>query len=168
MKKTIFEDQVFRGIAHCPRSGKGSRVARVSIAFAISLLASCGSVQRTYWDGKVAELCRKDGGVTVYEQVRLTRDQFARLGGKGEIIPIGRLLEAAPNAPYVAQIKRERLSEDPEVYRSESTIVRTEDKKVLSRSIQYLRVGHQMSAYSCRDVGIPSDIERLTFQILGE
>lgn len=127
------------------------------------LLAGCGSVQRTYWDARVEEMCRRDGGVTVYERVKVTREQYANFA------PVYPRRTARPGALYVADNETVALNDQPEVLRSETRIVRTSDGKVLSRSVHYVRVGRDfLRPYGCHEVGIPMDIEGQTFQVVGD
>lgn len=142
---------------------------RVAVALAASLLASCGSVERAYWDAKVEEMCRKDAGVTVYERVKITRDEYKRLGGTDGSVPVPPRQVARPGYPYVTEYKTTPLNDNPEVFRSDVSIVRTEDGKVLSRLVQYARVGRDfIRPFSCQDLGIREDIRQQTFMIVGD
>ena len=88
------------------------------------------------------ELCEKDGGVTVYEQVRVTRDEFKRIGVAYGTVPLPPENGAPASAPYVTRRVREILNPaSPFVSRSETFAIRRSDGKVLARSIQYLRRG---------------------------
>jgi hypothetical protein len=149
------------------------RQARQALAVAAgsALLVGCASyAQRADWDAKVTELCRTDGGVTVYEPVRLTRREFQASGGTGESFPIPWRAAAKPDAPYVMDNKTVWLSRtDPEVLRSETFIVRVNDGKVLSRLIDYARVGRDfVRPYGCGDVGIRLDLEHQTFRVIDD
>jgi hypothetical protein len=140
----------------------------VTVALATSLLASCGSIQRTYWDARIDEMCQKDGGVTVYERVTITTEEFKSLGGAGRTVRVLRREVAPPNAPYVADNTTAWLNRDPDVFRSETLIVRTSDGKVLSRQVNYVRVRLEFGQpHSCQDVGVRLDVERQTFEIKG-
>lgn len=141
----------------------------IASAIAALVLVSCGSIQATYWDAKIDELCRKDGGVTVYERVSMTREEQKRLGGVGRSIPIPTRQFAAPDAPYISEETTTWLSHNPDVFRRESLIVRTSDKAVLSRLVNYVRVRLEFGEpHSCQDVGIGLDVVRQTFEIKGD
>src|SRR4051812_19028438 len=140
----------------------------VIVAITTSLLMGCGSMQRAYWDAKVGELCRKDGGVTVYERVKISSDDYKRLGGSGGRIPVPPKRIARPDAPYVTESEDAWLNEDPGVLQSETRIVRTSDKKVLSRMINYARVGQLFPGYGCADAGVSLDVVPQTFDVMGE
>lgn len=144
-------------------------------AVIVGVLSGCAGWspgQQSYWDARVRELCKKDGGVTVYEQVKITRREFDALGGLNGTVPVPIRAFAQPGTPYVAETKRFTIHEwAPEVLRRETSIIRVADGKVLSRQIQYLRIGGDFpspsheSSYSCADVGVPLDVERKTFLV---
>jgi len=161
-----FHADIFSIIA----GAEGFYAARAVIAMVVALfLAGCGSIQATYWDARIDELCRKDGGVTVYERVTMTAEEQKRLGGVGRSIPLPTRQVAPPNAPYIAEETTTWLSRNPDVFRSESLIVRTSDKKVLSRQINYSRVRLEFGEpHSCQDAGVRLDVERQTFEVKGD
>ena len=135
------------------------------------LLFSGCSPTHPDWDAKVKELCQRDGGVTVFERVRLSRDEARHVTGPAGGLVVPRKDAATAGRPYVSERKRVVLNEgNPAVYRSETVIVRTSDGKVLSRLVHYARVARVGfdSGYSCRDAGIAADLEQQTFEILGE
>ncbi len=145
------------------------------ILFTVALAGCMGYVpgQQSYWDAQVREMCAKDGGVTVYERVKLTRSEYQRLGGDRDIVPVPSRNSAGPNAPYVADRKITKIHEwSPEVYRRETVIIRVADRKILSRQVTYGRIGGDFpshahpSSYGCADVGLLLDIERQTFEIM--
>jgi hypothetical protein len=143
-------------------------VGRATVGLVAVLLTSCSFVQRSYWDAEVERMCHADGGVTVFERVKLTGDEYKQLAGAGGAVTVRRKQTAAPNAPYVAENKTTSLNENPAVYRSETSIVRRSDGKVLSQVVHYARVGTELSPpYGCREVGIPLDVERQTFDTTG-
>jgi hypothetical protein len=150
--------------------GAPAIVLRVAtVAFAASSLVSCGIVQRAYWDAKVEEMCRSDGGVTVYERVKVSPEDYKRLVGAGGNIVVSAKSTAKPDAAYIAERKHTEVNENPAVYRSETSFVRTSDGKVLSRLVHYARVGGELfRPYGCREVGIQMDIERQTFEVSPE
>jgi hypothetical protein len=123
--------------------------------------------RNAYWDAIVKENCLKDGGVTIYERVQITPRKQRELGGVGDTIPVPSRRSAKPGMPYVAEDHTTWLHRsNPEVTRWETLVVRTSDGKVLSRLVDYARVGEDfIRPYSCRDAGIRLDVERQTFEI---
>ena len=129
--------------------------------------------RKAYWDAQVREMCAKDGGVTVSERVKLTQSEYRRLGGDQGIVPVPARSSARPNTPYVADRKITKIREwGPEVYRLETMFVRVADGKLLSRQIQYGRIGGDFpspshpSSYGCSEAGLRLNIERQTFEIM--
>src|SRR4051812_12232677 len=58
--------------------------ANFSLAVLLLMISGCGGWlpgRQDYWDGKVKEMCAKDGGVTVFEQVTITRQDALKLFG---------------------------------------------------------------------------------------
>jgi len=81
-------------------------------------------------------LCAKDGGVSVYERVKVAPSEYQRLGGVGGTLPVPLREYAKPNSPYVADIKQTVLHEaNPGVIRLETAIVRLSDGTTLSRMV---------------------------------
>jgi hypothetical protein len=147
------------------------------IAIATVTLASCAGYvpgQQAYWDAKVREMCEKDGGVTVYERVKLTQSEYQRLGGVRGIVPVPSRNTASPSSPFVADTTISKIRDwSPEVYRHETLITRVADGKVLARQIQYGRIGGDFpspghpSSFGCAEVGLRLDVERQIFEIMG-
>ena len=99
--------------------------------------------RKAYWDAQVRNMCAKDGGVTVYETITLSEVEYKRLGGDrlypGLPVPTARYVA---DYPYVRGFTDTILREDnPRVARSEETITRRSDGKVLARAIRYSRSG---------------------------
>jgi hypothetical protein len=147
-----------------------TRVLKASTIAALASLIGCVGYDLSgypKWDAKIKELCERDGGVTVYERITLSStEDTVRDDGSSVMVP--RRQSAVANAPYVSEEKIVWLSESkPRVYRSETSIIRVRDGKILSKLVSYGRVGGDfVRPYSCRDVGTRLDLERQTFQIL--
>ena len=152
---------------------------KVWALFAVVPLAGCMGWmpgQQAYWDAQVKELCEKDGGVTVYERVKLTQSEYELLGGIYGAISVPSRNVAASSTPYVSDTTITALHDwAPEVWRRETLIVRVADEKVLAKQITYGRrggdvpvffIGHP-SFYGCSELGIRLDVEKQTFEVLG-
>ncbi|SRR5258708_7846239 len=151
------------------RTGVRNKATR-AFAAASALLCSCAGYvpgEKSSWDARIKQMCEQDGGVTVYERVHLTLEQFKRLGGIERALPLPSETDSPTGHPYFRRLVDTKLHEqDPEVVRSETQVVRHSDGKVLGRSIRYWRRGGdfpigiaQESAFIC-----PSRAE-LTSQI---
>jgi len=121
-----------------------SIVAGVGVAltlFALGLSA-CGSVQKAELDREVDRLCAIDGGVHVYEVVRLPKEDF---GPDGTVFPQYRshLFTAGRYGPeYVGRMADKVLvAGNPSMVRQNTMIVRMADEKVLGEVVIYGRRG---------------------------
>jgi hypothetical protein len=90
--------------------------------------------RQTYWDHQVRELCEKDGGIVVLEQVRIA---------KGESTAVAIKARADAKSPVYAQTGTATTLREgnPSVWRSEWHVVRRSDQAIVARVIQYSRAG---------------------------
>lgn len=125
--------------------------------------------QQSYWDAQVKEMCERDGGVKIYEKLHISKsdiDLLGRVDGKIDV-PIKQL--AKPNSPVYAELKITNLQEgNPQVTRTESTIIRRIDQVIIARWIVYSRFGGDFpslahpSTLRCPDIKkITSDLQSL-------
>ena len=150
-----------------------------SIQLSLFVAAIFGSVgcmgylpgRQTYWDAKVREMCKADGGVRILERVRISEAEVRLLGqADGRIgIPVKEL--APPDAPVYAVLNRALLEHvgNLGVGRTESTIIRRADGAVVARWVAYSRTGGDVptglaheSTYWCPELKtIASDLQQL-------
>lgn len=126
-------------------------VAWVVLTPIVLLVASIGGCEtrKAYYDWQVRRMCEKDGGVTVYERVAITREEYRRLGGAYGQIPIPEERSAAPDYPYVSSTTRTVLKKgSPQITRTEALIKRRADNKVLARYVSYSRVGGDFPSWA--------------------
>ena len=141
-----------------------NRFGKAIAMLLLVILAGCvgwAPGQQAYWDEKVKELCEKDGGVTIYEPIRVSRAEINR-----HVLPMTRdgklgiaLKQLAhPDAPAYAERKTTYIREgNPQVARIEWIAVRRSDRAVAARWVIYGRLGgdppspaHE-SHFSCPD-----------------
>jgi hypothetical protein len=90
--------------------------------------------RQAYWDARVRELCEKDGGVVVLQQVRAAKGQSTAVEIKAKADP--------KSLVYAESGRSTTLREgNPSVWRSEWQIVRRSDQTIVARVIQYSRAG---------------------------
>ena len=130
--------------------------------------------RKAYWDAKVREMCEKDGRITVYEHIALTRAEYDRLGGKQGMIPLPSQRSVSAGYPFATSTVEKIFREhDPKVYREETSYLRMVDKKVLAKTVRYWRVGGDFptfahpSYFSCPDQKEAVAEERAIFVIEG-
>ncbi len=94
--------------------------------------------KKLYWDARVRALCAMDGGIRVYETVRLTPDlldQFGRIN-----IPEKSKAEANDKYYYIKKTLYLRKN-DPKILRMHTQVVRRNDEKLLGEIVRYGRGG---------------------------
>ena len=118
-----------------------------AVLASITILAGCAGYvpgAKSHWDSKVKEMCKKDGGVTVYQQVHVSKDEVSRHvlptnAGRLSVAPKGL---AHPDAPVYAIDRVTTLKEgNPIVRRTETDIVRRRDGAVVAKLVRYARLG---------------------------
>jgi len=147
------------------------------LLFSVTLTGCAGYVpgRQAYWDAQVREMCERDGGVTIYEKLSISRSDVDLLGRVGETIGIPAKELANPKAPVYEEIKITYIKKgNPQVTRSEMNVVRRSDRLVIARAVIYARSGGDFpspshpSSFSCPDMKvIRSDLQQL-FVVQGE
>lgn len=129
----------------------------------IALLASC---EKARLDEQVKELCAKDGGVKVFETVRLPAEKFDSHGNP--MLPAK--ARSKPGDQYYYELETEYLKTgNPEFWRSRHRVIRASDGKVLGESIRYVRRGGDLpgpwheSSFGCPEIGSEPSLERSIF-----
>lgn len=149
---------------------------------AVSLAGCMGWApgRQAYWDEQVKEMCEKDGGVTIYECVRISKAEINRhilpMTADGKLSFTTKEL-AHPNAPIYAVERITYLREgNPRVRRSESIIMRRTDQAVVARWVIYARAGGDFptgfsegTSFICPDLQkMTSDLHEQLFIIEGD
>lgn len=94
--------------------------------------------KKMYYDTEVKKLCAKDGGVKVYETVKLSPEKFDKYG----VVRIPSKQDTKPSDDYYYVSDNEYLRTDnPKLTRLRTQIIRHSDGKVLGESIRYTRGG---------------------------
>jgi hypothetical protein len=123
----------------------------------LPVLLNCATPIQLELDAEVKRLCAVDGGVRIYETVRLPASRFNESGHINFFVP--HLGEDALGPEYRYQWTTRYVigGEDQGValWRSEHRIVRRQDGKILGESVRYSRRGGDPrgpwhpSAFSC-------------------
>ena len=115
----------------------------------MSLLSGC---EKWQLDRQMEELCKKDGGVRVYETVKLPPEMFDQ---SGDPFPgwQGRTSEDRLGADYLVE-RTERVLNDGDplkgqgrLIRIERQVIRRTDGKLLGTSVAYARSGGDFIAF---------------------
>jgi hypothetical protein len=119
-----------------------------------------------WYDRQVSELCAKDGGVKVYETVRLTPELLDKAGRIW--IPDKAQAKSTDEYYYVTDRHYYRKG-NPEVSRTQHQVIRRSDGKVLGELIRYGRSRGELpglwhgSSFMCPDPTKASNFESSIF-----
>ena len=146
---------------------KGTALAAGFVILSVPALISNGV--KAHYDRQVRELCAKDGGVRVYETVRLTPEKFNQWGQVNFYRPDQG--EDALGAEYV--FKRGTVYHkqgNPDLFRMHTQVIRRSDGKLLGESVFYKRGGGDLpgpwhgSSFMCPELGVKADVLRQIFE----
>lgn len=139
--------------------GRKVRVRRIAICLAVAISAVSLSGCERYWlDRKMEELCRKDGGVKIYETVTLSPPEYEELS---KYAVTKKSIEDYYGPEYRYVLKREVIVGNdnvPEKGRGQlvrwySAIYRRSDNRLLGESISYDRSGGDLFTFGFQPSG---------------
>jgi hypothetical protein len=139
-----------RVVALCRRFVKQTQVLLAAWA-----LSGCVGGIVSHSDSRVDELCKKDGGTTIFETLELPTAEYEQLLIGGNLwFPRTYGTSAKLDKPiYVRFFAIKLQSGNPDIYRTELTIVRGLDHKVLATLVTYSREytppGGGLHKYEC-------------------
>lgn len=138
----------------------------ISLLLAAALLLPLAGCEKARLDQQVKELCAKDGGIKVYETVKLPPENFDKYG----VVRIPSKQDAKSSDDYYYERDTTYMKTgNPEMWRSNHRIVRASDGKVLGESIRYARRGGDMpgpwheSSFGCPDTNIQPSLGNSIF-----
>jgi hypothetical protein len=124
----------------------------------LPLVAACaGGPSKSDLDDEVRRLCAIDGGVKVYETVKLPAERFNQWGQVNFYKPTQGENALGPEYIFRSVTKYYKQG-NPEMSRSHYLIYRHSDEKLLGEAISYGRGGGDLpgpwhgSSYSCPDI----------------
>lgn len=121
--------------------------------------------ERLWLDHQVRELCAKDGGIKVYETVKLPAEEFNQWGQ----IRIPSKQAAKPDDQYFYESFTNYLRKgNPEIWQSQYKVYRRADNRLLGESLGYARRGGDLPGpWNESSFGCPrnTDITDLNKQI---
>jgi len=122
----------------------------------LALIAGCsrGPIVKAQLDAEVKRLCAIDGGIKVYETVKLPVARFDKYGN----IQIPSKDKAKPEDDFYYEWEHSYLIKgNPEMWRDNYKIYRRQDRKLLGEDISYIRRGGDLygpwhdTSFSCSD-----------------
>lgn len=137
----------------------------VSVAVLSAPLLVSNAV-KAYYDRQVREMCAKDGGVRVYETVRLPAEKFNQWGQ----VRIPTKQSAKPDDEYFYESSTNYLRNgNPEIWQSRYKVYRQADNKLLGESSGYVRRGGDLpgpwheSSFGCPENTDITDLNKQIF-----
>lgn len=127
----------------CKGLGLVGWIVSIPLVLIVILILAVGffEARKAYWDYKVKQMCEKDGGVTVFEKVILSKEDYQRLAGTVGDILLPDSSRSDKNYPYVSKFTVTTIREGyPKVNRYETEVMRSRDQKILARKISYSRI----------------------------
>jgi hypothetical protein len=141
----------------------------IALLLLLPLATACssGPIAKAQLDAEVKRLCAIDGGIKVYETVKLPPKTFDRyVSKKGFYLPTEK--EATINDQYIYEATTTFIqSGNPSIRRYYYAVIRRLDRKVMGQLVIYGRVGGDMpgpwhdSSFSCPEFRSNIDIQSL-------
>jgi hypothetical protein len=132
----------------------------------LSVPALISNGVKAHYDRQVREMCAKDGGVRVYEMVRLAPEKFNEWGQ----VRIPYKLRAKPDDQYFYESLTNQLRNgNPEIWQSQHKVYRRADDKLLGESLGYARRGGDLpgpwheSSFGCPGNADITDLNKQIF-----
>ena len=133
----------------------------------LPLLSACATPSQIMVDAEVRRLCEIDGGIKVYETVKLSSNRFDEYGQLR--IPAKWL--AKPKDEYFYESSQDYFKEGYlDIYKLHIKVFRNLDNKLLGESISYARRGGDIpgpwhsSSFSCpEEAGLKNLIKQIFF-----
>ena len=126
----------------CNRYLGATSLAIGAVTMALAGCMGWAPGRQAYWDAQVKEMCEKDGGVRIFEQIIVSPSQTKLLPKVGNFFGVASEALAKPEEPAFIRIRRTRLREyNPSVVRYEQEIVRRADQRVVGVAVSYARGG---------------------------
>jgi len=153
------------------QSGERRRVDALCLVIALLWLGASfwyGGGRKIYYDTLVNRMCREDGGVKVYETVKLPANRFEKGGMVNFYRPTQNENALGPEYEFKYEITYYRQG-NPDMFRMHTQIIRRADGKLLGESVFYKRGGGDLpgpwhgSSYMCPELSVANDVLRQVF-----
>lgn len=131
---------------HEPRSRSAFLAWRLTGALAASaIFFGCASYfpgEKAYWDSKIKEMCERDGGVVIYQKIRIAKSAYDKLPRVGSYVGVPpRSLARHTDVLVVDEATTVLNNANPRVWRTEQLVTRVSDGTLIAKVVRYSRVG---------------------------
>lgn len=134
----------------------------LSLSMIVVSCTGCSTIRKAYWDYRVDELCKKDGGVKIYEKSVIRKSDYPdiKLTSSGEIIFPSKIKATSKDPFYYVSYTEYIKNGSLDVMKHGQSIFRSSDNKLMGTYISYGRRGGDFlffegpfhpSSYSCKD-----------------
>jgi hypothetical protein len=121
-----------------PVTSTHREIGRAALILLLVIGSSGCTAEKDRLDAEVRRLCALDGGVKIYETVRLPPERFDKHG----IVAVPDRTNAKQTDEYIFEVRQEYLVRgNPEMWRWHAVLIRQKDRKILGESISYTRRG---------------------------
>lgn len=113
------------------------------IGLLVLLFVLC-ELNKAYWDYRIREMCKKDGGLHLFESITISHDEFLAWGGQDGVpgVPIPFENENRLDVPIFQRTTQVSIkTHRPHVRKDITEYVRRSDGKILARYEYYARTG---------------------------
>ncbi|ODS22978.1 hypothetical protein AB835_11280 [Candidatus Endobugula sertula] len=129
------------------------------IGFLVLWFIYC-ELNKAYWDYQVKKMCKKDGGVTVFERIDISKKEYPKIFSNLGKMKLPNRWSDKNKFPYfyknnTENIKLGKLSVKKHLYK----IINRKTKKIITKSISYSRIGGDFpilvqhpSSFSCEKI----------------
>jgi hypothetical protein len=140
-----------------------NRVIRSFIAVSVLFIIGCDGYvpgEKLYWDIKVDELCKKEGGTKIFSRYVIVRKGFpsAKITNYGRLVIPDEGLASSADPYYIVTnppiyIVKNRLI----VVKNERSVIRSANKEVVSKQVSFSRIGgdydaNNKTSHSCNNI----------------
>lgn len=140
----------------------------IPVAFVVLLLLAIGFFEgrKAYWDYRVQQMCEKDGGVVILEQMRITWEQEAFLPHAGGVVSVAPETLSDPRAPAFTRTQETTIRDgQPIVKRLEHEVVRRHDSRRVAHAVIYLRSGGDIPSPAFASSLYCPSLDKVNFEI---
>jgi len=130
------------------RTGLSALVTGAGILLLIPIVAaSYLEIRTAFWDFKVKQLCRTEGGVVIHKKIDVPKKQYERLRAAGRSTVISKNLYQPGDLAYADGTETVIHGSEPTVMRREAVIRSVRDNAIIGKYVMFSRVGGDLMSF---------------------